>query len=353
MKVRKRGKKYFLDYYAQGRRFRQTFGENKAKAEDEAAMRRAEILQGRSHLPPGLDLTFEAFSREYMEKYSKGRKRAWQRDEVSLKKLNPFFGSYLLGQIKPFLIQSYIAKRQETVKDSTINRELALMKSVYSKAIDEGLAVANPVKKVKLLREEKPPIHVLTREEVQRLLDACTDYFRPFILIAYKTGMRSGEIRELKWPEVDLAANRVTVLHGKGDKRREIIFDDELHDVLAALKAHKISEYVFVSNKTKREISSFKTAFHNALRKSGLPKFTMHTLRHTYASRMLQAGADIRTVQENLGHASIMTTQIYLHSSEEAKRKAVLMLKKFDFEEIGHKPGTVLEMGEKTQALSH
>lgn len=354
MHVVKRGNKYYLDYYVQGRRIRMSFGDNKQKALDELAMRRAEVLQGRSHLPPGMDVTFGAFAGEYMEKYSRGRKRSWLRDETSLKKLIPAFGGFLLREIKPFLIEGYILKRRKTVRPATINRERSLLSNIFTKAIDEGKAAFNPVGKVKRLQEETPPMRLLTLEEIARLLAGCTPYFRPIVLTALHTGMRRGEILDLKWEQVDLGSGWITVLKSKSGKSRMIPISPVLGETLLALKRSKDSSgYVFISDKTKKPINACQTAWLGALKRSGLDHFRFHDLRHNFASHLIVSGVDIATVKELLGHSDVAMTMRYAHSAPDTKKQAVKTISELFGAPSGHKTVTVLDLSEKTISISH
>ena len=94
-------------------------------------------------------------AKSYIQTYAKPNKRAWRRDEISLKHLASFFGPKCLDEITPLDVEKYKAKRLEKVAPATVNRELACLKHMFAKAVEWGKTDKNPAKKVKLLREEK------------------------------------------------------------------------------------------------------------------------------------------------------------------------------------------------------
>jgi len=325
MAINSRFGSYYIDYRYQGRRIRERVGPNKRMAEQALAVRKSEIAQGRYQMKKRENLRFDAFAKIYMD-YAKTDKRSWGRDETSLKSLLPFFGNQLLSGITPFLIESYKRKRAGEVKPATVNREIGLLKHMFNMAIKWDKATSNPMRDVRLLKVENLPERILNQDEVSKLLEACTEYSLPIILTALHTAMRMGEILSLKWEQVDLRQRMITILHSKNGKVRKIPINDTLLQILTKLKYNKSTEYVFVCVRTGEPAHKFRTAWLNALRRSGIPHCRAHDLRHTAASNMVAAGIDLVTVMEILGHADLHTTQRYLHSAPESKRQAVAVL---------------------------
>jgi len=325
MGIFRRFNSYGIDYYYQGRRIREMIGPIKRHAEHALNITKAEILQGRYQIKKHRNVRFHAFAKVYLD-YAKTDKRSWERDEISLKSLLPFFGSRLLSDITPFLIESYKKKRLEEVKPATVNREIGLLKHMFNMAIMWDKATTNPMRHVRLLPVENNQERNLNQEEVTKLLGACTEYSRPIVQTALHTGMRMGEILGLKWEQVDLRQRMIVILHSKNGKVRKIPINDTLLQILTKLKYNKTSEYVFVCVRTGEPAQKFRTAWLNALRRSGIPHCRAHDLRHTAASHMVAAGIDLVTVMQILGHANLRTTQRYLHSAPESMRKAVATL---------------------------
>jgi integrase len=182
----------------------------------------------------------------------------------------------------------------------------------------------NAAKQVKLLREDNEVTRVLSKGDEQKLLNAAPPHIRAIVVCALETGMRLGEILGLKWEAVNLQTGLITVTKTKTGKKRVIPISDRLRQVLRECIKRGVAAPVFWLKEGKR-LSDIKTGYKAALRRVGLmdKKYRFHDLRHTFAARLIERGADPFTVQELLGHASITTTQRYAHPNLESKWKAV------------------------------
>jgi len=327
MGIIRRFNNYYIDYYYQGRRIRECVSKNKRDAEAALAVRKSEIVQGRYQIRKRGDVRLDVFSKTYME-YSRANKRSWKRDEVSLKNLLPFFGDRMLSDISPFLIEKYKIKRSAKAKPATVNRELALLKHMYTMAIKWRKTFSNPVKEVKLFREENTQERILTQEEIRILLEACSDSLRPIVVTAVNSGMRLGEILTLTWGQVDFEQRVITILHSKSGKVRKVPMNETLWETLRAIKKNAAQDAVFISDRTGRPYKiNCRGSWDKALKKAGISDCRFHDLRHTFASHLVAAGVDIITVQQLLGHSTIVITQRYAHSAPQSKREAVALLK--------------------------
>lgn len=280
------------------------------------------------HLPSqrGKNTAFFWMCGEYLEKHSKVNKRSWRDDEIIINKLKAHFGNVPLVNIQPQAIEGYKASRKSFVKEATINRELAVLKTIFAKAVEWGYAHGNPVKGVKLFKEETKPIRLLTPEERQKLLTESPEFLRPIMLVALKTGMRLGEIISLKWKNVDLAHETLSLTHTKAKKLRQIPVHPEVKEVLAGLP--RASEYVFcgASGQKLGINGKLRKAFDALKNKVGLPDLTFHALRHNFASELIAKGADVRTVQEYMGHSSLRMLQRYAHVNKGIWRSTIQLL---------------------------
>jgi excisionase family DNA binding protein len=282
------------------------------------------------------NISFKEFSVLYIENYAKVKKRSWRRSDDSYLKarLLPYFGNMALSEIRQFQIEQYIAKRlkdklirnpKKTVQKSTINRELACLRKVLNKAIDWGYLTQNPMSKVKLFSEKDTlKERILSREEEQLLLEASPPYLRLILIVALNTGMRRGEIFNLRWGQVDLKARRIRVEVTKNGRVRYVDINSVL---LPVLQGHKKSNgqysYVFANPKTGKPLTDVKRSFDKACKQAGVSQLRFHDLRHTFASRLVENGVDLITVKDLLGHRSVKTTERYTHSYQEQKRRAV------------------------------
>jgi integrase len=141
--------------------------------------------------------------------------------------------------------------------------------------------------------------------------------------------LRTGEIFSLRWSHVDLTRGILSVFASKTQTIREIPINAEAREVLEAWKLNKKNESVFYNPQTGKPFVDLKNGFALACETAGIADVTWHTLRHTFASRLVNSGVDIVTVKELLGHSSISVTMRYAHTNIESKRAAVAKLDGF------------------------
>lgn len=328
MGIIKKGGSWFIDYRVEGRRRREKIGASKRLAETVLAKRQADIAEGkfldRKRI---LRVRFEDYAADYLE-YSKANKRNYGRERYTMRHLLKAFGGRWLGEITVWLVEQYKARRQALVAPATVNRELTLLKHMFTKAIDWEKARTNPVKAVKLLREANTRVRFLTDDEETRLLNACPLSLRPLVIAALHTGFRRGELLSLRWCDIDFENGLVTVeaSYTKNGERRSVPMSRTLCAVLEGLRQQRSEcEHVFRTRRGGRYVSAG-TTFKAAVKRAGLSNFHFHDLRHTFASRLVMGGQDIRTVQELLGHKSITMTLRYSHLSPIHRAKAVAIL---------------------------
>ena len=190
-----------------------------------------------------------------------------------------------------------------------------------------GKATSNPVKGVKLLKEDNKRLRYLEKEEIVKLLANCRQHLKPIVILALNTGMRRGEILNLKWRDVDIKRDVIYLLNTKSGEKREQPINEQVKTALIRTRKHPQSPYVFYK-KDGSPIGDIKKSFFTALIKSGINNFRFHDLRHTFASHLVMSGVDLNTVRELMGHKSIEMTQRYAHLSPNHKKRAVDILNK-------------------------
>ncbi|MFW6285454.1 MAG: site-specific tyrosine recombinase/integron integrase [Bacillota bacterium] len=231
----------------------------------------------------------------------------------------------------------YVSELADHYQPRSVARKLSTLRSFYHYLMDEEAVEAHPFLEVRLPKGKKSLPKFVYPEEIDSILssiDASTDKgLRDYAIIEtlYATGMRVGEMVTLKTRDVDFS-ERVLVVHGKGSKDRRVPFGDSLTDTLnhymmttresLVAKSKEDHRYMFVNLRgqpiTTRGI---RYAVNEVLKRAGsYLKMTPHTLRHTFASHLLSNGADLRSVQEMLGHSHISSTQIYTDISKKDLR---------------------------------
>ena len=326
MGIFRRGKNWWIDYYVQGRRKREKVGSSKSLAEMALKKRKVEIAENKFlDIQRDNKIKFEEMAKTYLEAYSKPNKRSFRRDEVIIKNLLPYFGGKYLYEIASLDIENCKRKRKELVATATVNRELACLKHIFNKAIEWGKARENPVIKVKFFRVENRRTRYLEKEEIKRLVFVCSEPLKSIVTIALNTGMRKGEILNLKWRDVDFSQRIIYLLETKSGEKREVPINEISYNTLLEIRKHPNSPYIFYKQDGKT-YKSIRTIFDKALRKAEIDNFRFHDLRHTFASQLVMAGVDLKTVQELLGHKSFEMTLRYSHLSPDHRKRAVEVL---------------------------
>ncbi len=327
MGVYKRGSSWQIDYYDRNHVRVQESSHSSRRADAEAllALRRAEILRGIYKRPVRVSLG--EFGSRYME-YAKVNKRSWLRDEQMLRHLKEFFGTERqLTEIKPADIEGYKLSRKAKVSGSTVNRELALLKRMFNLAINWDLFFdVNPVRKVKYFREVNVGLRVVSPEEEEKLLRNASPCIQDLVRFGLNTGLRIGEIFSLRWSDVDSENNVLNILAPKTQKIRTVPINGEARKVLGYWALGRRNEFVFYNPETGKPFVDLDAGFALACKKAGVEGVTWHTLRHTFASRLVNRGVDIVTVQQLLGHSSLAVTMRYTHTNLDSKRAAVAKL---------------------------
>ncbi len=337
--------RWHIDFTFRGKRIRQLGGYTKEQARNALAKLRIELLNERLGFKKagGDPVPFDAFADEFLEVYCKQNKRSWKRDEILLDNLKRYFSGRSLQGIgsedverfkagrRAERVKHYNAKKSAPISPATVNRELTCLKTLFNKAEEWGRIEKNPIRRVRRLKEANARERILSAGEAHRLLRSASNTFRPVLIVALNTGMRRSEILGLRWTNVDLVRGYINIEDSKSGRGRKVPVNSAVMEALAVLP--RKGEYVFPGADPTKPVQDVKTAFHAACRKAktdlndeddpGITGVRFHDLRHTAASKMVEAGVDLVTVSKVLGHASIQTTMRYCHPTPENMRRAV------------------------------
>jgi len=322
-----------MNFSYQGQQVRATTGQIDKRA--------AELILGdtRRQLRDGAyRITLEERNRtfgELMERFLRehATKKASERSYKGyVKRLRGFFGDGTsLADITPRLIAEY--KNQlfaAELAPASVNRHLATLKKAFNLAMREWeWCQRNPVLSVSMERENNGRDRWLTVEEEHRLLAACGPWLRDLVQFALGTGMRMGEILSLSWRGVDLTRRTVMLFHSKNGERRTIPMNQTVLNLIKGRGTlRSLSADLVFPSKTHTPLESghLRRAFRLALKKARIEDFHFHDLRHTFATRLVQAGIELYKVQRLLGHKSPMMTQRYAHHYPESLRDGVEVL---------------------------
>lgn len=341
MAVRKRGCYWWYDFRCNihKARHRASLREarTKAQAEQAEANKRLECFgvaygqptQQTPHLSEFIDKTYMT--------WAKTNKKSWRDDELICRYLKAHFKGKRLAGISPLDVERFKKVRHETPtrhdaqrSPATVNRELTILSRVLALAVDAGHISDNPMRRVRKFREDNARVRFLDTDEEARLMKQLEgkEPLRSVIVFALNTGLRRGEIFNLRWSEVDWARSMVRVINTKTDKPRIVPLNEATHAVLLAQAAKSNSEIVFTSTRTGGRIKNLRNGFGKACEDAEVFNFHFHDLRHTFASRLADASVDAFTIAELMGHSSLEMTKRYTHATDERKRKAVASLNK-------------------------
>jgi len=242
---------------------------------------------------------------------------------LDLKEFKKFLGEAPVEKIDYLVLRKYLALLKEKGLGSrTVGRRLSCLRSFFRFLVREGLLKTNPMLLVSSPKQDKHLPSFLTEDEVTKLIESALPKDerglrdRAILETFYSTGMRISEIAGLNIDDIDFIGSVVKVL-GKGKKERLAPIGDR---AVAAIRNYlerrkKQSETVFL-NKNGRRITTrgIRNIVGKYIRLAGIRQgISPHTLRHSFATHLLNRGADLRSVQELLGHANLSTTQVYTH----------------------------------------
>ena len=271
----------------------------------------------------------ERYANEYLITEYNTSKNTRDSYLYDLKELATFYNKNI-AYLKREDIQEYLRKLVNK-KARTKAHYLTVFNSFYSFLVKENIIAINPCENIKMPKLEKKLPEYLSVEEVDKLLDIKTNTVyekrnKAMLEMLYGTGVRISELINLTMSNIFLEDKMIKVF-GKGSKERIIPINTYALDCLAdylqfgrsALLGTKTSEYVFISSRrTKITRQAFFKIIKKLCEEAGIKKnISPHILRHSFATHLLHNGADLRIVQELLGHSDISTTQIYTHLTNE------------------------------------
>lgn len=215
-------------------------------------------------------------------------------------------------------VKLFLSEMFDTKSKNTIMLAAASLKFFFTQVLKKDLS------NIPLPKKERKLPEVLTKEEILRLIDS-TDTLKSRLIVSllYSTGLRVSEIVNLKKEELDLNEKTGWVRKGKGSKDRLFVMSESIAEELREFMNTKAKDYTYLFSKDKPLTTrNIQKIIHGTRNRANLSKkVTPHTLRHSFATHLLEQGTDIRVIQAMLGHSSLSTTQVYTHiSSDQLKR---------------------------------
>ena len=327
MSLLKRGSVWWSYFYVDGIRHQSSTGTgNKRQAEaveqkikEEINARRFQIVR----YDP--DITVAALCARFMDDPGYRRHHYFH-----IKAILPFFGDRQVIRLNRNDAVEFRAWRmsRKTLTDATVNRSLSTLRHILYWAVDEQLIQANPLTRLRLVKERRLRRPVMTLSEEDRVLESLPDYLRRIVICALDTGMRRGEVLRQRWEDVDLARKLFMVTKSKTieGEGREIPLTDRLYRLLSK----EVQKDGIVFTMRGQPLSWIRKGWLGALKRAELRHFRIHDLRHTFNTRLMEAGViqDVRmALMGHSGGSRVHST--YTHVEFPVKREAIARLQKW------------------------
>ena len=343
------GETWYIDYRDPGgKRIIKAIGPKKREAEDYLGKMKASIREGRffdikkeikvtfnelldKYIPKIQDQSFYQNSLRYLvEEKTEDQKSNGQQEAKKQPVFREYFGNKLLSEIDYKTLEDFRDTRKKTPtqhgterSNRTVNIEMAFLRRILNKAVKWEMLERSPFDRGEDLffKNTVQRERALTEDEVKRLIDACPPYLKAIVITGVYTGLRKGDILNLRWSDVDLEKGAIRVMERKTGKTRNIVVNGDMKTLLQGLPVK--CEYLF-PNKHGKPFKDIKRSFESSLKKAGIAqssdrrfKIVPHTLRHTCVSLLTERGADTTAVKNYVAHADEKMTAHYTHLSEE------------------------------------
>lgn len=313
----KRNSVYYIQFLRNGKRVQKSL---RAKSRSDALKALTQFQDLIDQPSDSVRLShFQAeFIKHAQSNFSTGTVEIYQ---AAFKRLLALVGDVPLSEISPLHCDRYKTERLGTVSPVTVNIELRTLKASFNTAIRWNLLKLNPFSGQPLCAiPDKAPTY-LGRDEFNKLISVIKEpWLREAVVFATLTGLRRGEITNLTWNDVDLERRVIVVqssntFRTKNGRRRVVPLNQTVEFILKSRQAQGIGDYVFSLNGRKINDGwiSHKFKFYVYLCRFKDDSLHFHSLRHTFASWLVQEGVSLYAIKELLGHTDIKTTQVYSH----------------------------------------
>jgi integrase len=333
----RRGRIWWMAYVVDGTQRCESSGTtNKRLAQKILNLRVAEIIEGRFRLPKSNPPKLKQFSDEFLNSIHHQSTR--KRYASSVANLRTHFGDAKLTEINAERIDEFkVSRLTSKVRAATVNRDLAVLRRMLKIAERRRLITFNPFREIEMLeeRKERRQPHILTFDEEKKLLAVAPDHVRVLAILILDTGLRSGrEALALKWDDIDFSDEAIRIRQSKTLAGiRSVPMSSRCKAELLKWRTRlgpEFSKYVFANPKLpETHLRDVRKPWPDALKAAGLEYFWLYDLRHTFASRLTQAGVSPLFVAQIMGHSSSSTLMIYAKAIDEFRRSAISKLESF------------------------
>ncbi|MBV6421188.1 MAG: Tyrosine recombinase XerC [Ignavibacteriaceae bacterium] len=275
------------------------------------------------------------FRDEYINYLSHSKSKAYIERSIkpSFKFLIEFTGDILLADLTVRLLDNFINSRFK-ISQSSASLYYRTIKAALTKAVTWDYLTTNPLKQIKAPKVTKSiPVFISEAELIEIILHTSSPLMKNIFTFAFYTGMRLGEILNMQWDWIDKNQNLIIIKNSDGfttksKKERIIPIHQKVKKILDQQSINNVSNYVFMNGSVNTLNAEYVSKqFKKALRSAKLnDDIHFHSLRHSFASNLVQRGVNLYVVKELLGHEDIKTTQVYSHLTQKSLSAAICQL---------------------------
>jgi len=273
------------------------------------------------------ETSFKDLAAQYVEYEQARGKRSLKDDRQRLRDhILPVIGTKRLSEIVHRDLLNMQRKIASTRSNGTANRCTALTRRILNVAVEWEILDISPAVRLKQLPESKPRDIFLSPVELRAVIVACDAdeniYAAALFKLAMYTGRRIGELKSMRWDQVDLENGVLTMPETKAGELQRVYLNGPAHQVLLSLPQLDDNPHVIVGRVTGEPLNAYRKVWDRIIARTGLEPFPPHGLRHSFASQLVVNGTPIETVGELLGHKSPLTTRKYTHFRSQHLRQA-------------------------------
>ena len=316
---------WWIRYIVDGREHREKVG-RQGDAVDLYRVRRADALRG-AKMPANMKnkgVKFEVIGKHALEWYIEHGRKDVKNFCIRMNIILKDFGNRVADEIKPSEIDDWLKKHDWS--PATKNRYKNVFGKTFKIALADGKVSGNPARLVEQRPEKNARLRFLSAEEEAKIREAisirCPRHMPEFD-IALNTGMRKSEQYSLEWNQISFRRRRILLDETKNGSSREIPMNKTCVKAFEELHADRPHEGRIFQSKYGRDLNDSRAWFDRVVEDAEVSRFTWHALRHTFISRLIMAGVDLRTAQELAGHKTISMTVRYAHLAPEHNQAAI------------------------------
>ena len=348
--IYKRGQTYWVQYYRNGKPYRESTKSSKEKNAIKLLKKRdGEILEGKF---PGIyfeKIKFDELAEDLKTDYRINNRKSLDRLELSISHLNETFKGMKVTSIDTPYIKRYIEKRmEEGAANATINRELSALKRMLMLGAKLTPPKVSRVPFIPMMKESNPRKGFFEHEEYLALMNVLPGYLKAVVTFAYKVGWRKGEIINLTWSQVDRKDWIVYLNPGetKNDEGRTVYLDTELKEVFKKQwelrkKGGRLLPYLFPNCEVKGKIKNFMRSWKTACEDAGLNGKLFHDFRRTAVRNMVRAGIPERVAMMISGHKTRSVFDRYNIVNDADLKEAAQRQERYIKKQNKHKTATI------------